>query len=55
MKKKINFWAKTFFGLLPKYIEKKKNYCNTVFVLQGRKLEGLEVLYCENKIFVLQG
>ena len=21
MKKKINFWAKTFFGLLPKYIE----------------------------------
>ena len=36
MKKKINFWAKTFFGLLPKYIEKKKK----------KKIIAIQFLYC---------
>ena len=54
MKKKIIFGQNCFLGYCPNILKKKKNYCNTVFVLQGRKLEGLEVLYCENKIFVLQ-
>ena len=43
---KKNFWGRTNWATAQLYCEKKKLYCNTVFVLQRRKLGGLK-LYCK--------
>ena len=54
MKKKKKFLGKNVFGLLPNYIVKNKIfYCNTVFVLQRRKLGGLK-LYCKEGLRIVE-
>ena len=60
MKKKINFWAKSFFGLLPKYIGKKKFIAIQFLYCMEGSLKGwrycivrTKFLYCKVEV-VLQ-
>ena len=60
MKKKINFWEKKFFGLLPKYIEKKKFIAIQFLYCREGSLKGwrycivrTKFLYCKVEV-VLQ-
>ena len=59
MKKNINFWAKSFFRLLPKYIEKKIIAIQFLYCREG-SLKGwrycivrTKFLYCKVEV-VLQ-